>query len=350
MLYSFRGIYAHIICSISLFCSAKFSKGAEDKMLKGCPGCPYTDFKYFNDYYGTPDYAHQWVEAAFAGESTKFSRGNADFSKFGFDGREQAIKKGTAYMNIFMYVIREFEDALDDCKRGILEDNYNSVHAWDEGVCFYTGSIEGQDGVTDDGKLLHQLADKRCENFMTCGPDGVDEDGMSKVNYDLLDLFAQGNAEVDSGNCQAARQTTKKITAKMYVPMIQGTLRYAYKVDKLSGGETEKAEGAIFAASVLPKVHSVSPQAAQTIYDNMKVGATSTDSAAVKNAFESVYSEMGIDCADVGGLWNEATKDYYPGYGPCASSLSSTMSSSALKMSSAIAMALGAVCSLLIAL
>ena len=75
--------------------SAKFSKGAEDKMLKGCPGCPYTDFKYFNDYYGTPDYAHQWVEAAFAGESTEFSRGNADFSKYGFDGREQAIKKGT---------------------------------------------------------------------------------------------------------------------------------------------------------------------------------------------------------------------------------------------------------------
>ena len=132
-----------MLTSYVLFlCSAKFSKGAEDKMLKGCPGCPYPDFKYFNDYYGTPDYAHQWVEAAFAGESTKFSRGNADFSKFGFDGREQAIKKGTAYMNIFMYVIREFEDALDDCKRGILEDNYNSVHAWDEGVCFYTGSIE----------------------------------------------------------------------------------------------------------------------------------------------------------------------------------------------------------------
>ena len=170
-------------------------------MLKGCPGCPYTDFKYFNDYYGTPDYAHQWVEAAFAGESTKFSRGNADFSKYGFDGREQAIKKGSAYMNIFMYVIREFEDALDDCKRGILEDNYNSVHAWDEGVCFYTGSIEGQDGVTDDGKLLHQLADKRCTDYKTCGPDGVDEAGQSMLNYQLFDLFALGNYQVTSGNC-----------------------------------------------------------------------------------------------------------------------------------------------------
>ena len=74
-------------------CSAKFSKDAEEKMLSGCPGCPYTDFKYFYDYYGTADYAHQWTEAAFAGESTKFSNGNADFSRYGMDGRVEAIKK-----------------------------------------------------------------------------------------------------------------------------------------------------------------------------------------------------------------------------------------------------------------
>lgn len=111
-------------------------------MLKGCLGCPYKDFKYFYDYYGTPDYAHQWIEAAFDGESTNFRNGNADFGKYGFVGRQQVIQKGSAYMNIFMYVIREFEDALDDCQNGIISDNYNSVHAWDEGVCFYTGSLE----------------------------------------------------------------------------------------------------------------------------------------------------------------------------------------------------------------
>jgi hypothetical protein len=64
-------------------------------MLAGCPGCPYKDFKYFYDYYGTHDYAHQWVEAAFDATSTSFTNGNADFSLYGYDGREQAIKKGT---------------------------------------------------------------------------------------------------------------------------------------------------------------------------------------------------------------------------------------------------------------
>ena len=63
-------------------------------MLKGCPGCPYKDFKYFYDYYGTPDYAHQWIEAAFDGESTNFRNGNADFSRYGFEGRQQVIQKG----------------------------------------------------------------------------------------------------------------------------------------------------------------------------------------------------------------------------------------------------------------
>jgi hypothetical protein len=122
-----------IVRNISFFSRAKFSTGADETMLAGCPGCPYKDFKYFYDYYGTHDYGHQWVEAAFDGKSTSFTNGNADFSLYGFDGREQAIKKGSAYMNIFMYVIRELEDAIDDCEKGIISDNYNSVHAWDEG-------------------------------------------------------------------------------------------------------------------------------------------------------------------------------------------------------------------------
>ena len=106
-------------------------------MLTGCPGCTYEDFSYFNNYYyGTPTYAHKWVEAAFDGKKTEFKNGNADFSLYGTSGRDQVIKKGTAYLNVFMYVIGEFEDTLNDCKRGLLIDNYNSVHVWDEDVCF----------------------------------------------------------------------------------------------------------------------------------------------------------------------------------------------------------------------
>ena len=84
------------------------------------------------------------------------------------------IKKGTAYMTIWMYVIREMEDALDDCKEACtIEDcNDDPVHAWDEGVAFYTGSLEGSDG-SGSGKLAYALADKRCANFKTCGDMGL---------------------------------------------------------------------------------------------------------------------------------------------------------------------------------
>ena len=315
-----------------------FSTGARDKMRVGCKGCPYDDFSYFYDYYGADDYADQWILAAFNGESTQFRNGNADFSRYGLDGKEQVIKKGTAYLSIFMYVIREFEDALDDCEQRCINCNYGSVHAWDEGVCFYTGSIEGQDGITEDGKLLHQLADKRCQDYMTCGVDGTDLAGQAKLNYDLFDLFALGNYQLTSGNCPAARQTTKKIVEKMYVPMIQGAMRYAYKVDKLQGGEKEKAEGAVFAAAVLPKVHAVSPKAANVIYENLRVGATDTNYQQVKDAFESVYGQMGIKCGDIGGLWNEAEKAYYPGMSPCVEVTSQESSSGGTNKTLAIAL------------
>ena len=145
----------------------------------------------------------------------------------------------------------------------------------------------------------------------------MSEHGRSKINYDIFDLFALGNCLLLNGNCRAARGTTELITAKMYLPMIQGTLHYAYDVDMLYGGEREAANGAVFAAAVLPRIHAASPDAAKTIYDNMKVDAPSTDFRAVKAAFESVYPRLGITCDDVGGLWNKAEKKYYPGMEPC---------------------------------
>lgn len=53
------------------------------------------------------------------------------------------------------------------------------------------------------------------------------------------------------------------------------------------------------------------------IYNNLKVGAPSTNSKVVKKAFESVYSDIGILCAEVGGVWNPGTGEYYFGMEPC---------------------------------
>merc|ERR1712224_147611 len=80
--------------------------------------------------------------------------------------RIEIAKKTSAYMNVWMYVIREFEDAIEDCKMDCIDCNDDPVHAWDEGVAFYTGTLEGTDG-SGSGKMIYALADKRCTNFGT---------------------------------------------------------------------------------------------------------------------------------------------------------------------------------------
>jgi len=102
----------------------------------------------------------------------------------------------------------------------------------------------------------------------------------------------------------------------MAVPIVQGTLRYAYLTDpNLSNAnsitEKAKAEGAVFAASVLPVVHACSPNDAKTIYTNLAVGSETTDFPAVKAAFENNYACMNIAGQDVGGLWDHESGQYF---------------------------------------
>merc|ERR1719460_254409 len=162
-----------------------FSTAAQDKM--------------YYDYYGDFDYADKWVSAALAGTDMSFTSGkhgpNA-FSTLGDAARIEAVKKGAAYMNVWMYTIREFEDAIDDCLTCTSNCNdysTGSVHAWDEGVAFYTGTLEGTaEGGDSAGKLVYRLAEKRCANFGTCGTAGTATTGTAKVNLDLFPLFQQG--------------------------------------------------------------------------------------------------------------------------------------------------------------
>ena len=284
-------------------------------------------------YYGDYAYADTLVLSALdkTNGAAGFTNGGQDFSAAVDDIRKEFTKKGTAYMNSWMYAIREFEDAIDDCTVGDLTSNALSsgpVHAWDEGVAFYAGStmefdhlLAGNLPTLDQkGKLAYTLANKRCKNFKTCGPSGDEILGEAKVNIDLFDDFRRGQHELLVGNCAAVVPYKDAIVKKMTVPLIQGTLRYAYKVKNLQGTPKEKGEGAIFAAAVLPQVHACSPAHAKTIFDNMRADASPTvDFMAVKRAFEACYSSMGVTCKDVGGLYRDATNGYYMDNGDDAS-------------------------------
>lgn len=283
-----------------------------------CENCPYRTFEKFREYYGFFDYADKWVNAAFKGEGTNFQRGNANFVRYGFKGKAEAIKKATAYMSVWMYVIREMEDALDgctyDCKKTGCNDD--QVRAWDEAVAFYTGSLEGTDGM-GSGKLLHALADKRCKDFKTCGSLANTVEGSSHVNQEIFRYFTLGSRMIAQAKCEDARGYKERIENMMTVPLIQGTLRYAYITDTdPNAGEKAEAEGATFAAAILPIVNDCDDEAADVVYENMKTQKQGADFLAVKKALESVYECMGVRGKDVGGLWDETQGDYYPGAKP----------------------------------
>jgi hypothetical protein len=195
----------------------------------------------------------------------------------------------------------------------------SAVHAWDEGVAFYTGSLEGvATGGNSNGVMPYRLAEKRCENFKTCGEKHDSTSGTSHVNIELFRQFGIGAHKILLGQCEAARPIVRKMVALMAIPLIQGTLRYAYKIDRLGlTGDKEKGEGAVFAASIVPRVAHCNADDAATIMNNMKVGAASTSFAAVKTAFENNYACMNITCPEVGGILDPSTSDYYNGAYPC---------------------------------
>jgi len=75
----------------------------------------------------------------------------------------------------------------------------------------------------------------------------------------------------------------------MSIPLVQGSLRYAYKVANLQGGSKEFAEGAAFSAAILPRVHACDASAAKVISENMNMEIA--ESARMSAGFGPVKSQ-----------------------------------------------------------
>jgi Low iron-inducible periplasmic protein len=244
--------------------------------------------------------------------------GKVDFSGYNISlgGRSEAAKKGIQYMIYPMQVIAELEYAYASCS-SCSSTTCGAIYHLDEAVAYYTGSLEGVDGA-GSGVVLYNLGDARCANFKTCGPSGDATSGTSKVNLDIFAAFNSMRTALN-GNCPGALAQKNIISKKIFIPIIQGALRYAYITDtQTSFTEAAETEGYTFSASVIPLIHSCNSVSANTIMTNMKLGQKNTaSSVAVKAAFESNYLCLGITCADVGGLYSATTSSYSPGMAPC---------------------------------
>merc|ERR1712091_14602 len=264
------------------------------------------------------------VDAAFKGTAI----GDIDFSKVGWDFRKETIGKGIVYLNVFPYVIWEMQDAINDCKAGKLSANKDSVHAWDEAVAFYTGSLEGTAqggdvGLTGGygaGELQFTVAEKRCKNFGTCTADFDMNpyDGYSELNKKIFALFSVGRDEIlsavdstRSDKCEPITETMNEISGLMLVPFIQGVQRYLYKTSVALKAK-EAGELFAFASAALPFIDAVDPTAAEMLYNRAwkQDFTTESDFKTIKYAVEGTYSHLGVGagqgkvtCSAVGELY-----------------------------------------------
>jgi len=318
--------------STSIRTIAGFSSGAATKSSGNSADTDvdYKDNSYIsvmNDYWyskGLDKYTwgYDIINATFNGEVI----GDIDMRMVGDDFRREVIQKGIVYLNVFPYVIWEMQDAINDCNIGDVDMNDNSVHAWDEAVAFYTGSLEGVsqggnnglDSCEDgDCELQFMLADKRCMNFGTCTADydGNDFAGYSKVNSDIFALFTDGRDQILGAihtlECPETDDTMNEIVGLMLVPFIQGVQRYLYKTS-VPAIPTAKEAGELFAfaSAVLPFINIVDTEAAEMLYNRAWLLDYMTDDwKDIKYAVEDTYPLLGVGagvgtvtCAMVGEL------------------------------------------------
>jgi len=311
---------------------AGFSSGAADKVSgNGATDVAYKDNSFIsvmNNYWSSKGldmntWGYEIINASFNGEMIGDIINMADVGDY---FRLEVIQKGIIYLNVYPYVIWEMQDAINDCNTGDINLNGNSVHAWDEAVAFYTGSLEGVsqggnnklESCTDGNcELQFMLADKRCMNFGTCTAD-YDMDnfaGYSKVNYDIFKLFTTGRDQIlgayHTEECPGTGDLMDEISTRMLIPFIQGVQRYLYKTSVPSTPSSKEAgELFAFASAVLPFIHQANPEAAELLFNRAwKLDYETVDWKEIKYAIEETYPLLGIGagvgaitCLEVGEL------------------------------------------------
>lgn len=229
-----------------------------------------------------------------------------------------AAGEGAVTLNVWLRVIVEMHRAVGTC-RGTFQDGSTAQTHWDQAVAFYTGSLEGTNGLTN-GKLLHQLADDMCADFRTCGSNSDGDFGRSFVNENVLANFQAGKPFLTNSNqndCNRLEELAQNIEIFMKIALVQGTLKFAFDRRLSSTSELTTGVSTAFTTAILPQIYACSPLDAATIYRNMAVDSASVQFLEVKQALERNYECLGITCKSVGGFFIKAFNTYYVEADPC---------------------------------
>ncbi|CAB9516835.1 expressed unknown protein [Seminavis robusta] len=252
-------------------------------------------YSYYVAYFNQVNYADIAVDEALRGVGKWKTK----------EQRREVIVATCAFQIVFLYLIAEVKETVQQCRDPAFDPVDASMHPWDEVAALLVGSLEGpqEGGSSDiaDGQLIFNLANSRAFQFQT-----LTDEGYSQVNSDLDDLLFAGKGELDAKDCDNLESTAQRIEKLAIVPMIQSAMRYAVALEKLDNANdsVEAALGEVFAFSVLPILFAADSESAEVIRENMEVmeGTPSVRNGAqtVADAFGAAVEAWGLACPNLG--------------------------------------------------
>jgi hypothetical protein len=199
-------------------------------------------------------------------------------------------------MAVRNYVFRELEHANYLCVTGNCTEiscyNKPAVHEVDEAVAFWVGSLEGKNGGT--GVLSYDMTNNRGAEF------GTASNGIANANAGMFQSFEVASQSIKSNDCDGGKNATLSLWKANTIPLVQNLLKYTRITADGGGNAVQIAERVAAAMNVLPLISSCSPSDADVIYENVKVGASTTSYDAVAAAVANNYQCLGISAENIG--------------------------------------------------
>lgn len=256
-------------------------------------GIPW--FQRFHDYFGTDNFADENIQNAI--DKSKNWIDSSDVQ------RGEAIVQNIKLSVMIIFAMRKFYDALFDCKISPEDDRSIGLQSWDEGVAYFSGSLEGgRDNDASNGVLLMKTASEMCLHFEICV-----EGETAPIVAELISLFNKGIKFVIEGKCDDIESTIGNIEFVMLVPLVQGIIHYALINEKLDRGSFDGslAIGDAFARALVPHISAFDSNSASSVDNNMSFTTTrkpvQDGSMEVANALDTAIDKgLKVECQFIG--------------------------------------------------
>ena len=179
-------------------------------------------------------------------------------------------------------------------------DKDSATAAYDGGVAFLVGSIEGTErggNPEQEGRFFYNVAKMACLYFDTCV-----EEGDAEINDMMLDTLVVGQSALKSSNCAGVTEAVDTFASLTVVPLLQSLLSFA---DDSDNG----ADGYVASMAIAPVVWDFDNTLSYKLIDEMAYESVMPDKKSdVYTAIKTMLSDetfSDISCYVISSLCDD---------------------------------------------